>query len=378
MSSGRETGTPDSADPGDPGFHTLEEQLQAIAISSGKSIADVRDEYDANRNAMREECERERVRAVHVASYEETKESLSAEIEAFRDAVDSLTLETWDREEGRLITFMGQLAQENPYAYAMMMSPIAATYSLWSTKRFMLLVCTETTGGAETAVGRQAITDIETTRFELPQEEFLDEFYLDVINAYERYGCDPVVVRRYRDLLYPYKVPAWDLVIDAPVHAWLAREAVEMLKDFNVQKETGEFEDTVTDEESFEEWCLYLQEIESGRLPDKFISEADYENPRETMHYIYMLDPGREQMFDRTLDMYAFTFLKNKADVRLAKLLQLSADDKEKPGIRAAISHLEGSFCAEVPVPPFGYTLVDDKLAGSIFSGDEEKPGKVT
>lgn len=351
----------------------LDSQFSAIAKSSGKTIDEVRDVYEQAIAKKRAYEEAERVQRVQKKQFEELMPHLCKKIEEFRDRVDSLTLDSFAQSEKDLLDFMTTFYRSNRHTYGRMMPPVMATYLFWQSKRFLLLLRDRTVSDSDDEKSKEEARRLDTERFELPQQTFLDEFYLDMAASFERQYYAPLRLLRYEDMLYPTKYEAWRQVVPRPVHEWLAQAARNLLKDFDSKQESGEFEENGVSADEIHKWRMYLETIASGtHLPWGYVSEEEADDPRETLDYMAMLSPDNAYMFERTISIDDFALVKQRADAQLAALRQLPDNVRQQESVQRIIKHLERTFCAEKPVAPFGYEIVDTRQVDSVLC-DESK-----
>lgn len=320
--------------------------LSTLTPSQHASLEEASKVVDARNEAERKYRE-------HAAEYTQLTGSLNKKLDELRDKVDALTLSTSEECEAAVVEFVAEFYDKNPLIYKDLLSPCMATVALYAVKKFLLQL--------ENRVGDDSV---ETARLPSKMERFVldPEFttrslYGDIVQTFEREYDSPVKVLRYRDMLHPSDAGymAFEKFVDRDIQTWLQESAQNLLADTRSKMQSGELSEMANyNEDKLKSYCAYLENIAAGELPWGYYGEEEINDPRRTVHYSMMLDPGNEAAFAKTIDSHEFLLVQTKAAARIEAYKDLPADMREK--LAPTLAHLQSIVDG---TPPFGYTVVN-------------------
>lgn len=308
--------------------------------------------------------EAERKYREHATEYTQLTATLNKKLDEIRDKVDDLTLSNFEECEATVVEFVAEFYDKNPLIYKDLLSPCMATVALYAVKKFLLQL--ENRVGDDSVDSNRLPSKME--RFVLDPEFTARSLYGDIVQTFEREYDSPVKVLRYRDMLHPSDAGymAFEKFVNRDIQNWLQESAQNLLADTRSKMASGELSALANyNEDKLKAYCTYLESIAAGELPWGYYGEEEINDPRHTVHYSMMLDPGNEAAFAKTIDSHDFLLVQTKAAARLKAYKDLPADMKEK--LAPTLAHLQSIVDGK---PPFGYTVVNQ------ISPPSEDPAK--
>ncbi len=295
-------------------------------------------------NAVKLKNQREKEQRVYRQwnmEFNAMKNELEKKMIEFRDKVDILDKENIEKHKEDLVLYcLNCFKQKNPIIIENIIGPIIALYGFYSIKECFLRIYPNIPTGKNHPF--------------IVQEDLLEDILQNIIMSFDKRYDQPVSILKWKDFLYPEKYYKFDNVIPNNIHGFIIAESEKLLNELMEQdKETlDEIENKIK--------MNYWNSLRQGKLPRDYVVESEALWPRRTLHFIEMLDPGQEKMFEKTIDEKDFSILQEQAKKRLTAFLEESENidnEKELEFIQNNIDHLQSIVHGN---PPFGYRLLKE------------------